>query len=67
MKRFGIKMTLPEGDPLRLPHLLGSDWESSRWYDTAEERDKAFQAMNQHHPFYRIGDDPSQIMTKVER
>ena len=67
MKKFGIKMTLPEGDPMRLPHLLGADWESARWYDTEAERDKAFQEMNRRVPFYRIGDHPSLIMTKIER
>ena len=41
MKNFGIRITLPEDDPMRAEHLLGPDWEGFRWYDTAEERDDA--------------------------
>ena len=39
MKRFGIRITLPEGDPMGKSHLLGEDWESFRWYETEEQRE----------------------------
>ena len=67
MKRFGIKMTLPEGDPMRKPHLLGEDWEGFRWYATAAERDRAYEDMSRKHPYYRIGDTASLVLSKVER
>ena len=35
MKRYGIRITLPPGDPFRAAHLLGDDWASHRWFDTA--------------------------------
>ena len=38
-KAFGIAVTLPEGDPMAQPHLLGDEWSGTRWFATAEERD----------------------------
>lgn len=67
MKKFGIRATMPPGDPMRAPHLLGEDWEYFRWYDTREARDEAFVEMNRRIVYYRNGDHPSQILTKVER
>ena len=67
MKKYGIKITLPEGDPMRAEHLLGPDWEGFRWYDNADERDDAFRDMNEQLLWYRRGDRPSQIVEKIER
>lgn len=67
MKHYGIRVTLPETDPMRNAHLLGPDWESFRWYNTAEERDDAFQDMRRHLPIYREGDKISQVLEKIER
>ncbi|MEE4377879.1 MAG: hypothetical protein V2J55_10265 [Candidatus Competibacteraceae bacterium] len=67
MKRFGICFTLPVGDPLRSPHLLGDDWEAHRWYETTEERDMALMELNHEHVYSRRGDVPSYVLTKVER
>lgn len=66
-KRYGIRITLPPTDPMRAPHLLGEDWEALRWFDTEEERDAAFEDMNRRIEYYRNGDEPSQVLTKVER
>ena len=67
MKKYGIKMQLPEGDPMRSAHLLGDDWETINWYATEAERDRAFAEAQQKHPYYRIGDHPSVVLTKVQR
>ena len=67
MKEYGIKISLPEDDPMRAPHLLGPDWEGFRWYPTEQERDEAFEDMNEDLSWYRRGDRPSQIVQKVER
>lgn len=66
-KRYGIRITLPPGDPLRAPHLLGPDWESFRWFETAEERDRALAEMQAQLEYYRAGDLPSQVLSKVQR
>lgn len=66
-KHFGIRCTLPADDPMSLPHLLGPDWESYRWFDTVEERDAFFADYTREHVYSRRGDLPSVIYTKVER
>jgi hypothetical protein len=67
MKRFGIRVTLPEGDTLRSAHLLGPEWESFRWFDHEEDRDKAYEEMLRHPDYYRKGDIATQVLTKVEK
>ena len=66
MKRYGIRVTLPEGDTLRASHLLGEDWESFRWFATGEARDRAFEDMRRQMPNYRKGDVITQRLEKVE-
>jgi hypothetical protein len=66
MKRYGIRITLPEGDPMRAPHLLGEGWEQFRWYDSADARDRSFEDMQRQLPNYRKGDVISQVLEKVE-
>lgn len=65
-KRFGIRVRLPEGDPMAAPHLLG-DWVGERWYASAGERDIAFNITVRQLAYYRRGDVISQIVEKVER
>lgn len=67
MKRFGIRVSMPSGDPMGAAHLLGDHWEYYRWYDTAEERDRALADMQRRVSYYRNGDQPSQELTRVER
>lgn len=66
MKQFGIRITLQPSDTMRAPHLLGEDWESYRWYRTAEERNKAFEKLQRQPPYYQRADNPNLILTKVE-
>lgn len=66
-KQYGIRITMPPTDPMRAPHLLGEDWEALRWYDSEEERDAAFEDMNRRIEYYRNGDSPSRILSKIER
>jgi hypothetical protein len=66
-KKYGIRITLPPDDFLNAPHLLGEGWEGYRWYDTADERDRAYADMLRQPPFYRRGETPSQVLEKVER
>ncbi len=66
MKRFGIRITLTDDNPMRLPHLLGDDWESLHWYDSEEERDRALAEMSKQLPNYRRGDTPAQVLSKID-
>ena len=65
-KKFGIRITLPETDPMRSAHLLGENWEAHRWYATEDARDQAFDDMQSRLAYYRSGDRPSQCLSKVE-
>ena len=66
MKRYGIRVRLPSGDTMGGAHLLGEGWEGMRWYDSATERDRAYEQMQDQPPWYRRGDSPTQILSKVE-
>ncbi|MFK8051723.1 MAG: hypothetical protein AB8F65_02025 [Woeseiaceae bacterium] len=61
---WGIRVTVPASDPIN--RLIGNDWQRDHWFRTELDRDEAFDAMNKRHGFYRIGDDPSQILTKIQ-
>ena len=67
MNRYGIRITLPEGSTLSAPHLLGPDWESFRWFDTEEARERALADMARELGNYRKGDRVSQVLERVER
>ena len=66
MDRFGIRITLLPGDTMSATHLLGPDFEAFRWYGSREERDEAFDAMRRHPGYYRSGDTPTQVLSKVD-
>jgi hypothetical protein len=67
MKRYGIRITLPEGTTFSAAHLLGPGWESFRWYDTEDARERALVDMARDLPNYRKGDRPAQLLERVER
>ncbi len=67
MKRYGIRITLPEGSTLSAAHLLGSGWEAFRWYDTEDARERALVDMARDLPNYRKGDRLAQLLERVER
>ena len=59
MDRYGIRITLPSGDVMSAPHLLGADFEAFRWYESRE-------AMRRHPDYYRSGDVPTQVLSKID-
>lgn len=67
MKKFGVKITLPEDDPMRAPHLLGPDWVAYRWFETSEERDAWIEAQRREYVYSRRGDIASQQFERIER
>ncbi len=66
-RRYGIRVTLPPDSTLLAPHLLGPNWESFRWFETREARDRAFEEMRRQPSNYRKGDTVQQILSKVDR
>lgn len=67
MKVFGIRGRLPPGDPMRAPHLLGDQWEWTRWFPSEADRDAALTEMAGQFTYYRRGDRPSLVLSKIER
>lgn len=65
-KKYGIRITLPPGDVLAAPHLLGPDWIGYRWYDSEAEREEAYAQMLSLPPYYRRDELPGQVLTRVE-
>ena len=66
MGRYGIRITLPPGDTMSASHLLGPDFEAFRWYESRAARDEAFEAMQRHPDYYRNGDAPKQVLSKID-
>ena len=60
-------ITLGEGWHNNHHHYQSSTRQGFRWYETADERDDAYDDMREHLMWYRKGDRPSQIVEKVER
>ena len=63
--RFGIRVSLPDGDPLQA--VLGRDWQAFHWYATAAERNEAMSGMALRHPYNRSGDRPTIQLEPVDR
>lgn len=62
---FGIRMTLPAGDPMA--RMLGAHWEAFRWYATEYERDQALEQIRGRHRYSRPGDYAACVCEKVTR
>jgi hypothetical protein len=67
MKQYGLRGTLPPGDPMLASHLLGPDWHWERWYDSPEARERAWEDLQKPLQYYRQGDRPSQVILRLER
>lgn len=61
---WGIRVSAPATDPFN--KLVGRGWNREHWYSNQVERDHAFEEMRKRHGFYRIGDDPSQVLEKID-
>ena len=66
MDGYGIRITLPPGDTMAASHLLGPDFEACRWYASREARDEAFEMMQRLPGYYRSGDSPTQVLSKID-
>jgi len=64
-RKFGIRVSLPAADTIA--QLLGSDWERMHWYASEEKRDRAYESMAERHGYYRVTDNPSQVLEKIVR
>lgn len=64
LKPYGIRVSLPPGDPFR--KLLGPEWHRLHWFATAAERDAELLEMSRRHEYSRATDKPSLVFDKIE-
>lgn len=62
---YGIRVSLPPGDPFR--NLLGPEWHRTHWFATPTEREAALREMSRRHEYSRAGDKPSLVFEKIEK
>ena len=62
-KPWGIRLSLPENDPMRT--LLGSDWEQYQWFATEAAREAKLEQLRRQFAYYRAGDRPSFVLERV--
>ena len=63
-KPYGVRVSLPRGDPFR--KIMGAEWHQAHWYASATERDAALAEMSRKHEYSRAGDKPALVFEKVE-
>lgn len=64
-KAWGIRLSLPEHDPMR--PLLGDDWEQYQWFASEAAREDKLAQLQQQFAYYRPGDRPSFVLERVNR
>jgi hypothetical protein len=64
-KAWGIRLSLPEQDPMRL--VLGDDWHEYQWFASEEDREAKLAQLQGQFVYYRKGDVPSFVVERVNR
>lgn len=64
-KPFGIRLSLPEGDPMI--KFLGQDWHQYQWFESEQARDAGIEQLTGRFVYYRQGDRPTFRIERVER
>ncbi len=65
LKPYGIRVSLPPGDPFR--KLVGPEWQRLHWYASPDERDAAIAEMSRRHEYSRATDSPALVFQKIEK
>jgi len=64
-KRFGLRLSLPPGDPMR--KVLGDDWHQYQWFGTERAREAKAAELTGQFLYYRRGDRPTFLIERVEQ
>jgi hypothetical protein len=64
-KTFGIRLSLPEGDPMR--QVLGDDWHQFQWFEDETARESRIEELTGRFVYYRKGDRPTFVIERIER
>jgi hypothetical protein len=62
---WGIRLSLPEHDPMRA--VLGEDWQEYQWFATESAREAKLEQLRRQFVYYRPGDRPSFVLERVNR
>lgn len=62
---FGIRVSAEASDPFT--DLVGEDWNTTHWFTTQPERDRAIKDMQREHEYSRRGDKPTLVFEAVTR
>lgn len=62
---FGLRLSLPEGDPMR--KLLGDDWQQFQWFESEKARKQKIEELTGRFAYYRKGDRPTFVIERVDR
>lgn len=64
-KAWGLRLSLPQGDPMRA--LLGDDWHEYQWFASESAREAKRTQLLRQFVYYRKGDTPSFVVERVNR
>ena len=64
-KTWGIRLSLPEDDPMRA--VLGEDWQEYQWFASEAAREAKLGQLQRQFAYYRAGDRPSFVLERVNR
>ena len=64
LRPYGIRVSLPRADTFTL--LVGSDWQTVHWFESAVERDRALADMAREHEYSRAGDRPTPVLEAIQ-
>ena len=62
-KSWGIRLSLPENDPMRA--VLGDDWQEYQWFASEPAREDKLEQLRRQFVYYREGDRPSFVLERV--
>ena len=62
---FGIRVSAAANDPFA--NLVGNDWNTTHWFKTQADRDRAIKDMQREHEYSRRGDKPTLVYETVTR
>jgi hypothetical protein len=60
---FGLRLSLPPGDPMR--KVLGDDWHEFQWFESEMARDAKIGELTGRFAYYRKGDRPTFVIERV--
>lgn len=64
-RAWGIRLSLPEDDPMR--PVLGDEWHEYQWFPSEAAREAKLAQLRRQFVYYRKGDRPTFVVERVNR